>query len=58
MIISTALDIRHGCSSLKFLALHFKITKFSTKYRLDYAFLHLKNVKSKNELSIQSVSPF
>lgn len=58
MIISTALKIEHDCSSLNFLALRFKITKFSTEYRLDYAFLHRKNVKSKNELSIQSVSPF
>lgn len=46
MIISTALKIEHDCSSLNFLALRFKITKFSTEYRLDYAFLHLKNVKS------------
>ena len=46
-MISTALKIEHDCSSLNFLALRFKITKFSTEYRLDYAFLHLKNVKSK-----------
>ena len=58
MIISTALKLEHDCLSVKFFSLTLKITKFSAKYRLDYAFLHLKNVKSKNELSIQSVSPF
>lgn len=46
MIISTALKLEHDCLSIKFFSLTLKITKFSTKYRLDYAFLHLKNVKS------------
>ncbi len=42
---------------LNFLALGLKITQFLTEHHLDYAFLRLKNAKSKNELRIQSVSP-
>lgn len=58
MMISTVLEIKHDCLSVKLLALDLKITQFLTEHHLDYVFLRLKNAKLKNELSIQSVSPF